>query len=94
MKKALNLLGVGDRFLYSCLVRTVYSLNVLLSVPFGMLAEGLVFAIKALLILLALSVVSVLYARLRIDQLASLGWRVLAPLALLQTLVVIWIGVE
>ena len=41
----------------------------------------------------ALSVAGVLYARLRIDQLASLGWRVLAPLALLQTLIVVWIGV-
>jgi len=57
------------------------------------LVEGLVFSVKALLILLALSVASVLYARLRIDQLASLGWRVLAPLALLQMLVIIWIGV-
>ena len=53
----------------------------------------LVFGVKALLILLALSVASVLYARLRIDQLARLGWLVLAPLALAQILVVIWIGV-
>jgi NADH-quinone oxidoreductase subunit H len=51
------------------------------------------FGLKSLSILLALSVASVLYARLRIDQLASLGWRVLAPLALMQTLLVIWIGV-
>ena len=50
------------------------------------------FALKALLILLILSVSSVLYARMRIDQLADLGWRVLAPLALLQTMVTIWIG--
>jgi len=57
------------------------------------LVEGLVFSVKALLILLVLSVVSVLYTRLRIDQLASLGWRVLAPLALAQMLVAIWIGV-
>jgi NADH:ubiquinone oxidoreductase subunit H len=34
----------------------------------------------------------VFYARLRIDQLANLGWRVLAPLALLQTLVALWVG--
>jgi len=44
-------------------------------------------------VLLTLSLTSVLYARLRIDQLANLGWRVLAPLALLQTAVAIWIGV-
>jgi len=50
------------------------------------------FAVKALLILLILSVTSVLYARMRIDQLANLGWRVLAPLALLQTMVTIWVG--
>jgi NADH-quinone oxidoreductase subunit H len=53
----------------------------------------LAFGVKALFILLALAVAGVLYARLRIDQLASLGWRVLAPLALAQTLIVIWIGV-
>ncbi len=53
-----------------------------------------IFGIKALLILLILSVASVLYARLRIDQLANLGWRVLAPLALAQILVIIWIGIR
>jgi len=50
------------------------------------------FALKCLLVLLALSVAGVLYARLRIDQLASLGWRVLAPLALLQLLLVVLTG--
>ena len=60
----------------------------------GLAVPGvLAFTIKAVLILLALSVAGVLYARLRIDQLARLGWLVLAPLALLQMLVVIWIGV-
>jgi NADH-quinone oxidoreductase subunit H len=66
-----------------------------LAVPAALCPEcvqGLVFGLKALLILLVLSVVSVLYARLRIDQLASLGWRVLAPLALLQVLITVWIG--
>jgi NADH-quinone oxidoreductase subunit H len=52
----------------------------------------LTFGAKSLLILLALSVAGVLYARLRIDQLAHVGWRVLAPLALVQILLVIWIG--
>jgi NADH-quinone oxidoreductase subunit H len=51
-----------------------------------------VYGAKALLILLTLSVAGVLYARLRIDQLANLGWRVLAPLGLLQIVFTVWIG--
>jgi NADH-quinone oxidoreductase subunit H len=50
-----------------------------------------IFALKALAILVLLSTISALYARLRIDQLATLGWRVLAPLALVQLLVTVWI---
>jgi NADH-quinone oxidoreductase subunit H len=53
---------------------------------------ALTFGAKTLIILVALAVTGVLYARLRIDQLANLGWRVLAPLALLQTLVTVWVG--
>jgi NADH-quinone oxidoreductase subunit H len=56
------------------------------------LAGATLFALKCLLVLFALSVAGVLYARLRIDQLASLGWRVLAPLALLQLLLVVLTG--
>ena len=59
----------------------------------GLLPAPVTFGIKALSVLVILSVASVLYARLRIDQLANLGWRVLAPIALLQTIVTIWIGV-
>lgn len=51
-----------------------------------------IFTLKALAILLILSTASALYARLRIDQLMDLGWRVLAPLALLQILANLWIG--
>jgi NADH-quinone oxidoreductase subunit H len=56
------------------------------------LAAAGVFGLKSLSLLLVLSIVSALYARLRIDQLADLGWRVLAPLALVQTLFTIWMG--
>jgi NADH:ubiquinone oxidoreductase subunit H len=55
-------------------------------------AGGLLFAVKCLLVLFALSIAGVLYARLRIDQLASLGWRILAPVALLQLLLVGLVG--
>ena len=50
----------------------------------GWLPAPLGFVVKTLLVLVLLSVVEVLYARLRIDQLADIGWKVLAPLALLQ----------
>ena len=52
----------------------------------------LVFGLKSLAILFSLSTVSALYARLRIDQLWDLGWRILAPLALIQILATLWIG--
>ena len=62
------------------------------STPLG-LVRAAAFATKALAMLLTLSVTSALYARLRIDQLASLGWRVLAPLGLVQLAATILIGV-
>ena len=77
-------------------MKTVVGIFLLVNAFLGeskVLPAPLAFGVKALLILLVLSVTSALYARLRIDQLANLGWRVLAPLALLQTVVTIWIGV-
>jgi len=56
------------------------------------LATALVFAMLAALILALLSTASAVYARLRIDQLAHIGWRVLMPLSLLQIAFVVWIG--
>ena len=56
------------------------------------LQSAIPFTAKALFLLLALSVASVLYARLRIDQLVNVGWKVLAPAALLQLLVTVWMG--
>ena len=63
------------------------------SMPLG-LARAVTFGVKALAMLLTLSVTSVLYARLRIDQLASLGWRVLAPLGLVQLAATILMGIS
>jgi NADH-quinone oxidoreductase subunit H len=57
------------------------------------LGSSVVFVAKTLVLLLVLAVASVLYARLRIDQLVNLGWKVLAPVALLQLIVTIWMGV-
>ncbi|MFU8827612.1 MAG: NADH-quinone oxidoreductase subunit H, partial [Brevefilum sp.] len=52
-----------------------------------------VFILECLLMVLILSSVSAIYARLRIDQLAGLGWRILVPLALLQLGFVVLMGV-
>jgi len=49
-------------------------------------------ALKTMFLVMLLSLVQVLYARLRIDQMAAIGWRVLVPLGLLQMLGAIWIG--
>jgi len=59
-------------------------------VPVSTWVAPWLFALKALAILVFLAMASVLYARLRIDQLAHLGWRVLAPLALAQILAALW----
>ena len=82
----------------SIYIQTVVGIFLLVNLFFGessfigALPTLLVFGLKSLGILLLLSITSVIYARLRIDQLANLGWRILAPLALVQILVTIWIG--
>jgi len=74
-------------------MQMVVGIFLLVNLFLGGSGVGLVFVVKALLILLILSIASVLYARLRIDQLVNLGWRVMAPLALLQMMIIIWVGV-
>lgn len=82
----------------SIYIQTVVGIFLLVNLFFGessligTLPVLLMFGLKSLGILLLLSITSVIYARLRIDQLANLGWQVLAPLALVQLLVTIWIG--
>ncbi|MDF1514362.1 MAG: NADH-quinone oxidoreductase subunit H [Anaerolineae bacterium] len=56
------------------------------------LLAHVIFYVKALGILGLLSTASVLFARLRIDQFADIGWQLLAPLSLLQIMVTIWLG--
>lgn len=53
----------------------------------------LVFIVEFLVIVGMLSSASAIFARLRIDQLAGLGWRILVPLSLAQLLFVILMGV-
>ena len=56
------------------------------------LSTILLFMLLVILILTSLSLASAMYARLRIDQLASLGWKIMIPLSLLQLAFLIWIG--
>jgi len=53
---------------------------------------ALLFFVLAMLILTILSMTSAMYARLRIDQYASLGWKRLIPLSLLQVAFLVWMG--
>lgn len=52
-----------------------------------------IFMAQCLIMVLILSMTSAVFSRLRIDQLAGLGWRILVPLALAQIAVVILMGV-
>ena len=51
-----------------------------------------IFAVKMISLVMLLSLIQVLYARLRIDQMAHIGWRVLVPLGILQMLAAMWMG--
>ncbi|NLD73044.1 MAG: NADH-quinone oxidoreductase subunit H [Chloroflexi bacterium] len=50
------------------------------------------YLVKTLLCIAGFSLIQVLYARLRIDQMAEIGWRLLVPLGLVQMLATIWMG--
>ncbi|MCJ7693806.1 MAG: NADH-quinone oxidoreductase subunit H [Anaerolineaceae bacterium] len=56
------------------------------------LASIPLFVIQTLLLLSLLSITSSLFARLRIDQLANLGWKILVPLSLIQLAFIILMG--
>lgn len=52
-----------------------------------------IFILESLLMVVILSAASAIFSRLRIDQLAGLGWKILVPLSLLQLGFVILMGV-
>jgi len=78
-------------------LQTLVGLHLLVDIYLGGLSPARagwgvpVFALKTLMLLAVLSLVQVLFARLRIDQLSTIGWRLLVPLGLAQLLFSIWI---
>jgi NADH-quinone oxidoreductase subunit H len=77
-------------------LQTLVGLNLLVAVYlggadriWGLWGYG-VFGVKMIAFVALLSLIQVLYARVRIDQVAEIGWRVLVPLGMLQMLVAIW----
>ena len=79
-------------------IQTVTGIFLLVNVFLGggvlnqLLPTTFLFFFLALLILIILSLTSAMYARLRIDQFARLGWKRLIPLSLLQITFIVWMG--
>jgi NADH-quinone oxidoreductase subunit H len=59
--------------------------------PGGLLPGLINFIIKTLLVIFLLSLLRATTSRIRVDQVISLSWRYLAPLAVIQLLVIIFI---
>jgi NADH-quinone oxidoreductase subunit H len=51
-----------------------------------------IYLCKVAAAMLGLTLVQALYARMRIDQMVDIGWRLLVPLGLLQMLAAVWMG--
>ncbi|HCU57017.1 MAG TPA: NADH-quinone oxidoreductase subunit H [Anaerolineaceae bacterium] len=70
-------------------------INLFFGMPLGISPwiNTLIFSGEVLLVIFILSASSSIFARLRIDQLASLGWRILVPVGIIQLLFVILMGV-
>ena len=80
-------------------IQAIVGIFLLINLFFGLSAEyslwinTLLFLGEVLLVIFILSAASSIFARLRIDQLASFGWRILVPVGILQLLFVILMGV-
>ena len=80
-------------------IQAVFGIFLLVNLYFGWtklanpIMSTLIFLVESIAITLVLSTASAMFARLRIDQLAGLGWKILVPLALLQLAFVILMGV-
>ncbi len=79
-------------------IQTVVGIFLLVDAYFGggalknVFPGYILFFVLVVLILSSLSMVSAMYARLRIDQYARLGWKRLIPLSLLQIAFIVWMG--
>lgn len=72
---------VGLSFLIHCYFSPYWELNSF---------SGFIIFLSLLIVLqIVLSAVSAIYARIRIDQLVNLNWRIFIPLALLHTLIIL-----
>jgi NADH-quinone oxidoreductase subunit H len=71
-------------------IQAVLGIFLLIDLYFGWpktdnpLISMVIFLVESLVLTLVLSAASAVFARLRIDQLAGLGWKILVPLAFLQ----------
>jgi len=75
-------------------VQAVLGIFLLINLFFGQISNitllrVIIFIAVALVITILLSTLSAIFARLRIDQLAEVGWRVLVPIGLLQLVFVV-----
>lgn len=70
-------------------------INLFLSWSFlpSLIISSLIFFVECILLTVILSMASAIFARLRIDQVAGLGWRILVPLASLQLIAVVLMGI-
>ncbi len=79
-------------------VQTVVGVNLMVAVYLGGADSAWAYwgfgayALKVLMYTAGLALVQVLYARLRVDQVADLSWRTLVPLGLAQLVLAVWIG--